>query len=797
MRTHPITDGPNDNDDATGGNAAVIDLTAHDRADTQTDNGADNQASTEAGSGANSDAVPVWGTPDSRPDMPADTRPDGPAGNRADTQADTEAGAREVLTGQIVATGADARPLLRTRALKIAETSKDRAVRVARHDRTRTALRFIGRHIVYVPSGALSAGRRAWEARSTSRYERMMRGAEASGNVEVLNDWQHRGELFKAARHDRIMTWLHAPVVIAKGLAVGFVTIVFTLLGLGALLASARHDRGAILAPLQAVVMVVNTLVLFLAACWDPFWTLAPWAGLAALWNEGRKRGPVPSWLATASEADIDVAIDENTITRALAALRIPQITAALKVTPLAFITTARRDGRGTYAVLRLPAGVTADRITARRADLATGLYRRANEVWPTTGSEEGILNLWVADKGALAEGAGPYPLLTEGVVDVFKGVPIGKTLRGDPINAPVVGRNTKVGGKPEQGKSSYARAFMAGCSLDITAELRIWVADTNYDFEAFKPRCSQYVMGAENAKIEQIVDGLRALKEEMDARGELLVKYQVAETNRAIASKSVGLHPLACLLEEAHVVFGHPTYGKEASELAAEVVRLGRKKGIHLVISTQAMGARSVPLDISRHCTNAIAFAVDDHHANDGLLGEGAYTAGIRATSLIPGTDAGTAIMRGFSNNKYDTVQVYFISIDRDRDQITPIINRSLKALRDKARPVPGRRPDLAVVPTRRDLLEDLAEVLPEGDPTPAADVPALLARAFPGWAPYRTMTGKTLRAVLETEHGIKVPSTGNRYPLDTTTIRDALTRRQQADTTNSDRDETGDTAS
>ena len=42
--------------------------------------------------------------------------------------------------------------------------------------------------------------------------------------------------------------------------------------------------------------------------------------------------------------------------------------------------------------------------------------------MWPTTGSEAGILDLWIADKGALAEGAGPYPLLDEGLVDVFKG---------------------------------------------------------------------------------------------------------------------------------------------------------------------------------------------------------------------------------------------------------------------------------------------------------------------------------------------------------------------------------------
>src|SRR5438094_736431 len=81
-----------------------------------------------------------------------------------------------------------------------------------------------------------------------------------------------------------------------------------------------------------------------------------------------------------------------------------------------------------------------ATEIGKRRTDLATGLHRAASEVWPTVGDEAGILDLWVADRGALAEGAGPYPLLEDGLVDVFKGVPAGRTLRGDAIYVPIIG---------------------------------------------------------------------------------------------------------------------------------------------------------------------------------------------------------------------------------------------------------------------------------------------------------------------------------------------------------------------
>ena len=110
----------------------------------------------------------------------------------------------------------------------------------------------------------------------------------------------------------------------------------------------------------------------------------------------------------------------------------------------LQFITPARPTARGTHAVIRLPAGVTAEKHRAVAAPTSRrGCHRVGEGCWPSTGSEAGILDLWVPDKGALAEGAGPYPLLDYGSVDVFKGVPFGRNLRGTPITAPIMERNS------------------------------------------------------------------------------------------------------------------------------------------------------------------------------------------------------------------------------------------------------------------------------------------------------------------------------------------------------------------
>jgi DNA segregation ATPase FtsK/SpoIIIE, S-DNA-T family len=203
------------------------------------------------------------------------------------------------------------------------------------------------------------------------------------------------------------------------------------------------------------------------------------------------------------------------------------------------------------------------------------------------------------------------------------------------------------------------------------------------------------------------------------------------------------------------------------------------------MIVSTQAPTKDSMPRDVTRNCSNGIAFAVGDHVANDALLGQGAYKAGHRATELIPGTDRGTAVVKGFSGQRSEIVQVYFLSVDAGAaggDQVTPIIQRSLDAIERRGKGLPGAEQPALAAAKPRDLLEDLDAVMSD-QPVPAADLPALLAAYAPGWAPYKSLTGKALRAVLADQYGIKVPSTGNKFPVDPVTIRSALARLSTAD--------------
>jgi S-DNA-T family DNA segregation ATPase FtsK/SpoIIIE len=641
----------------------------------------------------------------------------------------------------------------------------------------------VGRHGGYVATGTAVMYRHWRDNSTTARYQRWMRVAEATGNAEEAREWEARLSAFRRERHDRRMDWLALPVKAALMLPKLVIGGVIGLGGTGVLLAIATRKLSNVGLPVEVLARVTDTVWVIASDAWGPVMAVAPFAVLAALWHTGRKHvtaGPL-GWAATAGDADADISIDETTIARALQALRIAQIGDYLKEgLPLQYLVPCRTDGRGTHAVIRLPAGVTAERIAKRRGDLATGLFRQAKEVWPTTGAEAGILDLWVADKGALAEGAGPYPLLEDGFTDFFKPVPFGRTLRGDPIGAPLAERNTITGGMPGQGKSSAARVIMAGAALDPTAELIIWVPDTNFDFEAFKPRCSRYVMGAEDEHIRQIRDDLLELKEEVQARGERLVRHSVPSVTRVLASANVGLHPIAALLEEAHIAIQHPEFGKEIAELLIYIVKLGRKRAIHLLVSTQAPTKDSMPRDVTRNCSNGIAFAVGDHVANDGLLGQGAYAAGHRATELIPGTDKGTALVKGFSGERSDMVQVYYLDVAKGHDQVTPIIRRALAEIERRERAVPGTDRARPAIESR-DLLADLGAVLEgteDGERVRLSDLPALLRDHAPRWNPYKAITAAAIRDALEAE-GVRWTNTGNVPRLEPADLRRVLADR------------------
>jgi S-DNA-T family DNA segregation ATPase FtsK/SpoIIIE len=148
-------------------------------------------------------------------------------------------------------------------------------------------------------------------------------------------------------------------------------------------------------------------------------------------------------------------------------------------------------------------------------------------------------------------------------------------------------------------------------------------------------------------------------------------------------------------------------------------------------------------------------------------------------------GKDVGTSILTGATAERFEIVKWFYIEVDDDTgfDAAADIIARAMANLHPAiAGPAGGPDEPLVV----RDLLDDIATVLAadrwDAPKVPAADIPARLRTLAPDWAPYRSINGLDIRRYLHAEHGVKVATTGHKYPVDPAAVRDAVARRNAA---------------
>jgi S-DNA-T family DNA segregation ATPase FtsK/SpoIIIE len=603
--------------------------------------------------------------------------------------------------------------------------------------------------------------------------------------ARLAGDQEARRMAQETIRADGRARWAKLGLALRRGLGAGL--LVTFIAGVLALVDSqvSRVDMWPWLATVYTVLGVAGVVGLWVLKAVPIGWLIA------ALW-EGRDRTPGASWLHRPDRADADSWIDERMISQALAHLGIGPLDRFFKAAgELVYTVPARVDGDGTYAQIRLPMGVTADMVAAKRTTLAANLGRAALETWPTQGEEAGVLDLWIADKGKLGAGAGPWPLQEDGTVDVFDGVPLGKSQRGAVIDAPLFESNYLIGGRPGQGKSAVMRTLLLGAALDPTVELWVFVMGQSPDFKPFTPRLSRYQMGMDDDVAEAAMQALGDLLKEMERRGKLLERQPGSppKTSRKLADKpGLGLHLLICAIDECHELFQHPKYGKQAAEWAIRLIKRGRKYGITLLLATQSPTKDSIPKEVTRNVSCGLAFSVGDHVANDGLLGGGKYRAGIRATDLRMKTDRGTCVAVGVTDATFELVNTFYVPLEDGIDMVTPVINRAMAQITDLRHT--GPTPDgTEVSPAPADPLADIAAVLGDTRRVLTRVVLTRLAELNP--AEYEGWTFTDLKTALS-GYGIEPVKSDGVMVVRAEDITTALTERDE-DTGGAGDEETG----
>lgn len=657
-----------------------------------------------------------------------------------------------------------------------------RARTVATHERTQTTARALVRHTAYVVSGTALTARRAWDTFTTSRYDRMMRAAEAAGQHDQVMQWEERAAAFKTARHARFMAILSAPVQAAKAAAVGVALTGGGLFGLGVILAVGRGDAGLILAPTMGFIEFVTTLVWVLGIVWDPMLMASPLIAIGVMWSVGRRHQAAPRWaLPDALRTDTDgEPITPSIVVTALRDLGIAPLRKAILDmgdSGAGMLGLIKVAGCGVEVDVTLPSGVSTEEVQKRRRKLAENLGRHEHEVFITIPTSARTVRLWVADSGALDEPIGPSPLVTDPTLKASYATgraPWGQNLRGDAAFVSLYQRHLLITGLSNQGKTAALRALALWLALDKKVELRIADLKGVGDWAMFEGIATTLIQGPTDEHVAQATEMIEEGVQEMERR-----------TMAALSGKT--FRPLVLIVDEAQVAFmcpakgddGRPYGGTKATSryflAARKLHNQGRAVDTLLWQGTQDPTDQNLPKLVREGAHIRASLAVGTEEQAKMGLGDKAVMGGAAPHKLRQGLDKGTVVvaagdaMELAAGQSSETVRTHFV----DKDEAWEIAARA-KALRA------GMKRTTAEPVKKLDPLADIAEVLGDVPRMRTQEVLSGLAALRP--SEYQHWTFGDLGEVLEAA-GAPAYKTGGLKMVSRDKVAGALSRRLESD--------------
>ncbi|MGW1001333.1 ATP-binding protein [Streptomyces sp. NPDC002520] len=592
-----------------------------------------------------------------------------------------------------------------------------RAIKAAATDEsTKTVVRAVARHSLYTFNGGRIVARRTWDGRTGARYERMIRAAEAAGNLEVAEEWEERLQRFRQARHHRRMDLLHSPVEAAKGAAVGVGMGVAGLIGLGVIMAINTKHPADLITPLAATIDFIATLIRIIQIVWGPALTIAPFLALLALWSVGAHQKAAPSWSMPEHQRSSEgEPITPSIVVKALRDLGVPALRNAIKEmgdAGASMLGPIRIAGCGVEVDVTLPSGVSTIEVQNRRRKLAENLTRHEHEVFITIPEAARTVRLWVADSGALDEPIGPSPLVTDetATADYKKGkAPWGQDLRGDAAALSLFQRHLLVTGLSNQGKTASLRALALWAALDRTVEFRIADLKGVGDWGMFDGLASVLIQGPTD---DDVVDATWMVEDALD------------EMNRRIGVRQqdpkAQFNPLVVIVDEAQVAFMCPVkddqknpYGgsKATSRYFMAVRRIhnqGRAVDVLMWQGTQDPTDQNLPKLVREGAHTRASLALGTEQQARMALGDKAVDGGAAPHLLRQGLDKGTLVVASDgiaipAGQASITVRTHYIDDD------------AAKAICERAKALRAGITTLRVVDQReeRDALADIASVL------------------------------------------------------------------------------------
>ncbi len=438
--------------------------------------------------------------------------------------------------------------------------------------------------------------------------------------------------------------------------------------------------------------------------------------------------------------SDIAPRLQPSHVLAALGALGIAEINKALGPNGdgITFAGDPYRDGPGWRVDVDLPLGVTAKDVIAKRSRLASGLRRNVGCVWPEADPDEheGRLVLWVGDRPLRDLRMPEWPLLREGITDIFAALPFGVDVRGRPIPLSLIWQNLLIGAMPRQGKTFCLRSLLLAAGLDPIVQLLVHELKGTGDLAPLKKIAHRYSSGITTPAVKDAFDTLLYLEREIERRSELI--SDVAARNPAecpenkltramCENPAYNLDVILAAIDEVQNLFIHPEYGQLAAEKAEHIIKVGPAMGVILLLATQKPNARSLPTNVTSQITYRFALRVADQPTNDMILGTSQHKNGNKAT-IFSKRDLGIGLLLGEEDDP-QIVRCYYI----DNVAAEEISQRALLLRQEHGRVTGVAAGQAAAVEVTEGLPEHLMAIWPGGAKVRSEELLPLLARQWP----------------------------------------------------------------